>query len=320
MESAMKAMVYQEYGSPDYLGLTEIEVPAVKENEVLVKVHASSVNWIDWHFLMGKPFLVRIMAGLFKPKNHVLGIDLAGHVEAVGKNVKGFQPGDEVFGTTGHGCFSEFVCVPAEGVVAKPASLTFEEAAAVPGAATPALQALRDLGKIQPKQRVLINGASGGVGTFAVQIAKSMGAELTGVCSTRNLEMVKAIGADYVIDYIHADFTQHEKCYDLVFDVVAKNSFLDCKGVLSSEGIYITSEFSPWLAILGQWISMKGGQKMVPLPPKPPSKKDLVLIKELLQGGKISAVIDRSYKLSDLPEALRYLKKGHAQGKITITI
>ncbi len=204
----MKAMVYYEYGSPDVLELGEIAKPAVKENELLVKVHASSLNWIDWHFLTGSPLLARAMSGLLEPKNKVLGIDLAGQVEEVGANVTQFQPGDEVFGSTGHGCFAEYVCVSEEEVVEKPANLSFEEAAAVPGAATPALQALRDQGQLQAGQKVLINGASGGVGTFAVQIAKSFGAEVTGVCGTSNIELVGSIGASQVIDYTKEDFTK----------------------------------------------------------------------------------------------------------------
>jgi len=316
----MKAMVYYNYGSPDVLELQEIEKPIMKDNEVLVKVHAASVNWLDWHFLTGTPFLARIMAGLLKPKNKVLGIDLAGRIEAVGANVTQFQPGDEVFGSSTHGCFAEYVCVSEEGVVTKPANLTFEEAAAVPGAASPALQALRDCGQIQPRQKVLINGASGGVGTFAVQIAKSFGAEVTGVCSTRNLDMVRSIGADQVIDYTQEDFTKNEERYDLVFDAVAKRSFADCRRALSPHGIYVTTEFSPLLALGGLWTSMTGDMKMVPLPPKAPAKGDLVFMKELLEGGRVAPVIDRRYSLSEVPEALRYLEKGHARGKVVITM
>jgi NADPH:quinone reductase-like Zn-dependent oxidoreductase len=320
----MKAMVYKEYGSPDYLRLKEIEVPAVKENEVLVKVHASSVNWIDWHFLMGKPFMVRIMAGLFKPKNNVLGIDLAGHVEAVGKDVKGFQPGDEVFGTTGHGCFSEFVCVPAEGVIAKPASLTFEEAAAVPGAATPALQALRDLGKIQPKQEVLINGASGGVGTFAVQIAKSFGAEVTGVCSARNLAMARSLGADHVIDYAREDFTQNGQRYDLIIGVNGYHSILDYRRALAPRGRYVAIGGSKSQVIqgilMGPVLSTIGSKKMGFMGIARPNQEDLVTVKELVEAGKVAPVIDRSYPLAEAAEAMGYLAEGHAQGKVVITV
>jgi NADPH:quinone reductase-like Zn-dependent oxidoreductase len=316
----MKAMVYHVYGSPDVLELQEIEKPGVKDDDVLVKVHAASVNWLDWHFLMGTPFLARIMAGLLKPKYKVLGIDMAGRIEAVGANVTQFQPGDEVFGSSTHGCFAEYVCVSEEGVVTKPANLTFDQVAAVPGAACPALQALRDHGQIQPGQEVLINGASGGVGTFAVQIAKSFGAKVTGVCSTRNLDMVRAIGADQVIDYTQEDFTQTGERYDLILDVVAKRSFADCKRALKPHGIYVTTEFSPLLALGGLWKSMTGDMKMVPLPPKAPAKGDLVFMKELLEGGKVTPVIDRRYSLSEVPDALRYLEKGHARGKVVITM
>jgi NADPH:quinone reductase-like Zn-dependent oxidoreductase len=316
----MKAMIYDEYGSPGNLELGEIEIPAAMDDEVLVEVHAASVNWLDWHFLTGTPFLARFMAGLLKPKYKVLGIDMAGRVEAVGANVTQFQPGDEVFGSSSHGCFAEYVCVSEAGVAAKPANLTFEEAAAVPGAATPALQALRDQGGVQPGDKLLINGASGGVGTFAVQIARSFGAVVTGVCSTRNLDMVRSIGADQVIDYTEEDFTQSEQRYDLIFDTVAKRSFSDCIRVLNPEGIYITTEFSPLLVLEGLWKSMTGNVKMVPLPPKPPSKSDLVFIKDLLEGGEVTPIIDQRYPLSEVPNALRHLEKGHAQGKIVITM
>jgi NADPH:quinone reductase-like Zn-dependent oxidoreductase len=316
----MKAMVYYNYGSPDNLELQEIEMPVAKDDQVLVKVHAASVNWLDWHFLTGAPFLARLMAGLLKPKNKVLGIDLAGRVEAVGANVRQFQPGDEVYGSSSHGCFAEYVCVSEAEVVTKPANMSFEEVAAVPGAACPALQGLRDHGQIQPGQRVLINGASGGVGTFAVQIAKAFGAKVTGVCSTRNTGLVRSIDADQVVDYTQEDFTQTGERYDLIFDVVAKRSFSDCKRALNPQGIYITTAFSPVLALGGLWKSMTGNQKMVPLPPKPPNKTDLVFMKELLEAGKVTPTIDRRYSLSELPDALRYLEKGHARGKVIITM
>jgi NADPH:quinone reductase-like Zn-dependent oxidoreductase len=316
----MKAMVYHEYGSPDVLELQEIDEPVVNDDKVLVRVHAASVNWLDWHFLTGTPFLARMMAGLRKPKHEVLGIDMAGRVEAVGANVKQFQPGDAVFGSSSHGCFAEYVCVSEAEVVTKPANMSFEEVAAVPGAATPALQGLRDHGQIRPGQKVLTNGASGGVGTFAVQLAKSFGAEVTGVCSTRNLDLVRSIGADQVVDYTQEDFTQTGERYDLIFDVVAKRSFSDCKRALKPQGIYVTTEFSPVLALARLWKSMTGNQKMVPLPPKPPNKMDLVFMKELLEAGKVTPTIDRRYSLSELPDALRYLEKGHAQGKVVITV
>lgn len=316
----MKAVVYHQYGSPDVLKLREMEKPVINQAEVLVKVHAASLNWLDWHFLTGRPYLARLMAGPLKPKHQVLGIDLAGQVEAVGANVRQFLPGDEVFGSTDHGCFAEYVRLSEDELVKKPASITFEEAAAVPGAAVTALHALRDHGKIQPGHKVLINGASGGVGTFAVQIAKSMGAEVTGVCSTGNLDLVRSIGADQVIDYTCEDFTQNGQRYDLVFDVAAKCSFTECKKSLSSQGIYITSEFSPVLAVGGLLATMTGNQKMVPLPPKAPSNRDLVFMKGLLESGKVKPAIDRCYHLSEVRDALRYLEKGHARGKIIIKI
>jgi NADPH:quinone reductase-like Zn-dependent oxidoreductase len=260
------------------------------------------------------------MAGLLKPKNRVLGIDLAGRVEAVGANVKQFQPSDEVFGASSHGCFAEYVCVSEEQVVTKPVNMSFEEMAAVPGAASPALHALRDQGQLGPGQTVLINGASGGVGTYAVQIAKAMGATVTGVCSTRNLDLVRSIGADRVIDYTQEDFTQMTDRYDLIFDAVAKRSFSECKRVLQPQGIYVTTAFSPLLALRGTWTSMTGSGKMAPLPPKPPSKADLVFIKELVETGRVVPVIDRRYPLSETPDAIGYLEAGHTRGKIIITL
>jgi NADPH:quinone reductase-like Zn-dependent oxidoreductase len=316
----MKAMVYCHYGSPDRLELREIEMPVVQEDQVLVSVRAASVNWHDWHFMTGTPFLARIMAGLRKPKHKVLGIDVAGRVEAVGANVKQFQPGDEVFGSSSHGCFAEYACVFEAHLVLKPAGMTFEQVAAVPGAAITALHGLRDHGQIQPGQKVLINGASGGVGTFAVQLAKAFGAEVAGVCSTTNLDLVRSLGADHVIDYSQEDFTQNGERYDLILDVVAKRSFSDCRRALRPQGIYVTTRFSPLLALAGVWSAMAGNQKMVPVLPKPPNKTDLVFVKELLEAGKITPTIDRRYSLSELPEALRYLEKGHAQGKVVITV
>jgi NADPH:quinone reductase-like Zn-dependent oxidoreductase len=320
VDSAMKAVVYHDYGSPDVLECQEIEKPVVTDDQVLVRVRASSLNWHDWHFLTGRPFLARLMAGLRKPKDRVLGIDLAGRVEAVGANVEQFRPGDEVFGSSSHGCFAEYVCVPEGDVVLKPAGLTFEGAAAVPGAAITALHGLRDHGQIRAGQEVLINGASGGVGTFAVQLAKSFGAQVTGVCSTRNLDLVRTIGADQVIDYTQEDFTQTGRRYDLIFDVVAKRSFSDCRRALSPQGIYVTTEFSPHLALAGLWHSMTGKQKMVPLLPKPPNQAELLLIKEYLEGGQVRPIIDRCYALSELPDALRYLEHGHARGKVVIAV
>jgi NADPH:quinone reductase-like Zn-dependent oxidoreductase len=321
MECAMKAVVYHNYGSPDNLDLRDIAVPAVEEGTVLVKVHAASVNWHDWHFLTGSPFMARIMAGgLLKPRNTVLGSDVAGRVEAVGSAVRHFRPGDEVFGSTRHGCFAEYVCVSEEEVVEKPPGITFEEAAAVGAAAATALQGLRDAGQIQSGQHVLVNGASGVVGSFAVQIAKAFGARVTGVCSTGNLDRVRSIGADRVIDYAAEDFTQTGQRYDLIFDVVAKRSFSECRRALGEKGIYVTTEFSPGLALLGRWTSLTGHQKMVPLLAKPPNKADLVLMKELLEAGQVTPALDRCYSLSEVPDALWYLGQGHARGKVVITV
>jgi NADPH:quinone reductase-like Zn-dependent oxidoreductase len=321
MEGAMKAMVYREYGSLDNLQLQEVEVPAVKDDEVLVKIHAASVNWHDWHFLMGTPFLARIMAGgLLKPKNRVLGSDVAGRVEAVGAMVKQFRPGDEVFGSTRHGCFAEYVCVSEEEVVRKPANIAFEEAAASGAAASTSLQGLRDAGQIEAGQKVLINGASGGLGTFAVQIAKELGADVTGVCSYRNLEMVRSIGADRVIDYTQEDLAQAGRRFDLIYDAVAKRSFSDCSGALGPRGIYVTTAFTPGLALAGLWTSVSGTKKLVPFLAKSPNAEDLVFLSKLLEGGKVTPVIDRRYPLAEVPDALRYLGKGHARGKVVIAM
>ena len=316
----MKAIVYHNYGSPDVLELAEIAKPTVKDDQVLIKVRAAAVNPHDWHFLTGTPLLARLMAGLLKPKDKVLGVDVAGRVEAVGANVKQFKLGDEVFGSSRHGCFAEYVCVPEAHVALKPASMSFEEAAAIPLAALTALQCLRDHGQIQAGQRVLINGASGGVGTFAVQIAKSFGAKVTGVCSTRNLELVRSLGADQVVDYTQEDFAQTGQRYDLIFDAARKRSFSDCKRALGPQGIYVTTEISPALVLQKQWVKMTGSQKMVPMLTQP-KQKDLLVLNELFQAGQVTPVIGRRYDtLSDVPEALRYIGKGHAQGKVVITV
>ncbi len=326
----MKAIVYHKYGPPDVLELQEIEKPTVKEGEVLVKVHAASVNPLDWHILRATPFFARAATGLLKPKRKILGADLAGRVEAVGRNVNQFQPGDEVFGDTfgrlGLGAFAEYVCVPENGLVLRPTSTTFEEAAAVPVAALTALQGLRDKGQIQSGQKVLINGASGGVGTFAVQIAKSFGAEVTGVCSTRNLDMVRSIGADHVIDYTQEDFTKDGQTYDLIYCAVGNRSAADYKRALNSNGICVVAGFTTMshmlfqVLLLGAWISMTGSKKIGAMGTVIPNKEDLVFIKELLEAGKVVPVIDRRYPLSETAEAIRYLEKGHARGKVVITV
>jgi NADPH:quinone reductase-like Zn-dependent oxidoreductase len=323
----MKAVVYTEYGSPDVLQLKEIDKPIPKDNEVLVKVHAASLNAADWHLLRADPFLVRLMGmGLLRPKYKILGSDIAGSVEAVGRNVKQFQPGDEVFGdlfNCGLGGFAEYVCAREDALVLKPANMTFGEAAAVPLAALTALHGLRDKGQIQPGQKVLVNGASGGVGTFAVQLAKYFGAEVTAVCSTRNLDMMRTLGADHVIDYTHEDFTKNGQLYDLILAANGYHSIFDYKRVLSPKGIYVMSGGSGtqmFQAILmGPLISMTGSRKMGTVSSKP-NKKDLVFMKELLEAGKVIPMIDRRYPLSEVAEAIRYLEEGHARGKVVITI
>ncbi len=323
----MKAIVYHKYGSPDVLKLEEVQKPTPSDDEVLIKVHAASVNSWDWGLLRGKPFLNRlIVSGLFKPKYKILGCDIAGRVEGVGRNVKQYQPGDEIFGDLtefGFGAFAEYVCVPENALTLKPASMTFEEAAAVPQAAVLALQGLRDKGQIQPGQKVLINGAGGGAGTFAVQIAKSFGAEVTGVDSTRKLDMLRSIGADQVIDYTQEDFTKKGQRYDLILDVVTYCSIFGYKRVLSPKGIYVMLGGGSWARVyqamfLGPLISMTGSKKMRTLMLKP--NKDLDFMNELFEAGKVVPVIDRRYPLSEVAEALRYLEEGHAQGKVVITV
>ena len=322
----MKAIVYKEYGSPDILHLEDVEKPTPKDNEVLIKVQAVAVNAADLHLLRADPFLIRLGSGLLKPKNTILGADIAGRVEAVGTNVKQFQVGDEVFGdisACGWGGFAEYVCACEAALVLKPANVTFEQAAAVPMAAVTALQGLRNKGHVQPGQKVLINGASGGVGSFAVQIAKSFGAEVTAVCSTQNVEMVRSIGADHVIDYTQEDFTQNEQQYDLIMAANGYHPISDYKRALSPKGIYVMTGGSgaqmSQAMIQGSWISMTGSQKMGNLLAKP-NQKDLAYMKGLLEASKVSPVIDRYYPLSEVPAALRYLEGGHAKGKVIITM
>ncbi|MHB8054068.1 MAG: NAD(P)-dependent alcohol dehydrogenase [Candidatus Aminicenantales bacterium] len=323
----MKAIVYTKYGSPDVLRLEEVEKPVPGDNEVLIKVQAASLNSYDDHLLRADPFLVRFMGGGFlKPKHKILGADIAGQVEAVGRNVKQFRPGDEVFGDlAGYGCggFAEYVCAAEKAIVLKPVRISFEEAAAVPMAAVTALQGLRDKGRIQPGQKVLINGASGGVGTFAVQIAKSFGAEVTAVCSPRNLDQARAIGADRVIDYTREDFTKSSQRYDLILAANGYHSILDYRRALGPKGIYVTAGGSMaqiyQAMLLGPWISMMGSKKTGGVSAKP-NQNDLVFIKELLEAGKVKPVIDRRYPLSEVAEALRYLGEGHARGKVVITV
>ena len=317
----MKAIIYTEYGSPDVLQFKDMEKPSPKDNEILVKIYASSANAADWHLMRAEPFLARLENGLLKPKNTKLGADVAGRVEAVGRNVTQFQTGDDVFGELpldGLGGFAEYVCSTEDALALKPANITFEQAAAVPLAAFTALQGLRDKGQIQAGQKVLINGAAGGVGTFAVQIAKSFGTEVTGVCSTRNLDMVRSIGADHVIDYTKEDFTQTGQRYDLIFDAVGNRSVSDLKRALSPNGICSVAGFTS-LSRLFQ-VMLLGGKKVGLMQTAYSNKKDLLFIKELLEAGKVVPVIDRRYPLSEVPEAIRYLEKGHAQGKVVITV
>jgi NADPH:quinone reductase-like Zn-dependent oxidoreductase len=321
----MNAIVYREYGSPDVLRLEKVEKPAPKEDEVLIQVRATSVNWGDWHNLRADPFLVRLAAGPLRPRNKILGFDVAGRVEAVGRDVKQFQVGDEVFGdiyASGGGAFAEYVAVPEDALALKPAGTTFAEAAAVPVTGVTALQGLRDHGQIQPGHKVLINGASGGVGTFAVQIAKSFGAKVSAVCSTGNLDLVRSIGADQVIDYTRKDFTQSGQRYDLIIDNVGNPSIYGRahKRSLTPTGIYVVVAGSFFLQLfLGPWMSLTGGNKIGTFMTKA-NKKDLILMKGLLEAGKVVPVIDRRYPLSQVAEAIRYLEEGHARGKVVITV
>jgi len=320
----MKAIVQYKYGSPDVLELREVEKPVVDDDSVLVRVRAASVNALDWHIMRGVPVVVRMMEGLRKPKIPTRGVDVAGLVEEVGRNVTRFQPGDEVFGMRS-AAFAEYVCGKEKNFVPKPAGLTFEQAAAVPVAAETALQGLRDKGQIRPGQKVLINGASGGVGTFAVQIAKSFGADVTGVCSPRNVDMVRSIGAERVIDYTREDFTRDGQRYDLIFDVAGNHSSSDCRRALSPNGTLVLAGQSgrkkptilPFLTtpVVSRFVR----QKLVTFVTKH-SNEDLVALKELIGAGKVTPVIDRRYPLREVPEAIRYLGEGHPRAKVVITV
>jgi NADPH:quinone reductase-like Zn-dependent oxidoreductase len=324
----MKAIVYCDYGVPN-LKFQEIEKPIPKDDQLLVRVRAASVNPLDWHFIEGTPYVMRAMGvGLRKPKDTRLGVDFAGTVEAVGKNVTKFKPGDEVFGGR-DGAFAEYVCVRESRAVAlKPANVTFEQAASVPIAGITALQGLRDKGKVQPGQKVLINGASGGVGTFAVQIAKSFGADVTGVCSTRNVDLVRSIGADHVIDYTKEDFTKSDQRYDVMYDTVGNRSLLECRRVLTPKGKAVMiggggpgdqGLIGPLvgpikLLMLSPFVSQEMGTFLAEL-----NQKDLTFLADLMESGKVTPVIDKRYKLSELPQAIEYLEQGHARGKVVIT-
>jgi len=322
---AMKAIVYRCYGPTDVLKLEDVEKPAIKADEVLVKVHAASVNPLDWHFMRGTPYIVRMDTGFGAPESPRLGIDFAGTVEAVGANVTRFRPGDAVFGGR-RGAFAEYVTLREDRAMAmKPANLTFEQAASVPIAAVTALQALRDKGRIRAGQKVLINGASGGVGTFAVQIAKSYGAEVTGVCSTRNVDMVRSLGADHVVDYTQVDFTRGEQRYDLILDAVGSHGLLAHKRVLRPAGVLVIvggPSTGQWIGpmitplkalIVSPFVSQTFAPLLADL-----NKEDLAYLGELMQAGKVTPVIDRRYRLNEVPAALRYLEQGHARGKVVI--
>ena len=321
----MKAIVRTKYGPPDVLQLQEVAKPVPGDDEALVQIHAASVNQADWHLLTADIFLVRLMAGgLLRPKNTWLGADIAGRVEAVGRNVRQFRPGDEIFGDIGAqagGAFAEYAAVPAGALALKPANLSFEQAAAVPIAGLTALQGLRDVGQIQPGQRVLIQGASGGVGTFAVQIAKSFGAEVTAVCSTRNLDQARTLGADHVIDYAKEDFTHGGQTYDLILAVNGYHPISAYKRALAPNGTYVMVGGSPaqifQALFLGRWLSRIGGWRVRILSAKP-NWKDLADLSELLESGRVVPVIDRCYSLAEVPEALRYRGQGHARGKVVI--
>jgi NADPH:quinone reductase-like Zn-dependent oxidoreductase len=319
----MKAIVYEKYGSPDVIQFKDIEKPTPKDDEVLIKIHAASVNAYDWHFLTADIFLIRFMGGGFlKPKNTRLGADMAGRIETVGKNIKQFQPGDEVFGMV-KGSFAEYTCAPESALALKPVHTSFNEAAAIPMAAITALQGLRDEGQIRAGQKVLINGASGGVGTFAIQIAKSFGAEVTAVCSTGNLEQARSIGADHVIDYTKEDFTKNGQQYDLVFAANGYHSLSAYKRALTPKGIYIMAGGSMaqifQSMLMGSMMSETGGRKMSGISAKR-NQNDLVFIQELFEAGKVKSIIDRQYPLSEAAEALRYLGAGHARGKVVISV
>jgi NADPH:quinone reductase-like Zn-dependent oxidoreductase len=325
--TSMKGVVHVCYGSPDVIRYADVKRPTPGDNEVLVKVHAASVNPLDWHYLEGTPYLVRMDAGFGKPENPRLGVDFAGTVEAVGRSVTRFKPGDEVFGGK-FGALADYVAVREDrAIVLKPGNVTFEQAASVPIAAITALQALRDKGQVRAGQKVLINGASGGVGTFAVQIAKAFGAEVTGVCSTRNVDLVRSIGADHVIDYTREDFTKGDQHYDLIVDNVGTHSLLEYRRVLNPKGIYVmigSTTPGNWLGflagpleglLLSPFVSQKFRMILAEL-----NKEDLAALGALMESGKVTPVIDRTYKLTDAAEALRYLEKGHARGKVVVTV
>ena len=321
----MKAIVHERYGRPDVLQLRDVDKPAIEDEQVLVRVHASSVNPVEWYGVTG-PYFARFGNGLRRPKDPTVGADLAGRVEGVGKDVKQFQPGDEVYGVSG-GSWAEYAAARQDRLAPKPANLSFEEAASVPVAGLTALQALRDKGQVQPGQKVLINGASGGVGTFAVQLAKAFGADVTAVCSTRNVEQARALGADRVVDYTQEDFTKLEERHDLMLDIAGSRSFLACRRVLTPEATFVLvggrmsyRGLGPLPHIAGTVLKSKGRSQTVTFFVAKITTEDLAFMNELFESGKVRPVIDKTYPLSDAPEALRYLGEGHARGKVVITL
>lgn len=324
--AAMRAILYHRYGPPAVLRIEDAEKPPARESEVLIRVHAASVNPYDRHFMRGEPYLLRLMAGLGRPKDPRLGVDLAGEVEAVGKSVTQFKPGDPVFGM-GRGAFAEYACAAESALALKPENVTFEQAASAGIAALTALQGLRDKGHVRAGQRVLINGAAGGVGSYAVQIAKSFGAQVTGVCSSRSVALVQSIGADRVIDYTRDDFTTNGQRHDAILDCVGNRSLAACRRVLNPGGIYVGVGGKPGRWMIGPLIQMVAAlalslfrsQKFVSFIANP-RKEDLTLLHELMKSGKVTPVIDRRYALSDVPEAIRYLEEGHARGKVVISV
>ncbi len=323
----MKAIVQTEYGSTDMLSLKEIDKPVVTDNGVLVRIRAASVNAGDWHLMRGTPFLARLMfGGILKPKIQILGMDVAGCVEAVGKNVTQFQVGDEVFGDlseSGFGAFAEYVCAAEATLVLKPKNISFEQAGAVPAAALTALQGLRDCGQIQSGQKVLINGASGGVGSFAVQIAKAFGAAVTAVCSTNKMEMVRSLGADHIIDYTQADVTKNGQQYDLILDAAAYRSVFDYSPILKHESTYVLIGGSTprlfQVLLFGSAISRIMRRKVKCFIVKP-DQSDLIILKDLIESGKILPFIDRTYSLSEVPAAINSLEQRQVRGKVTISV
>ncbi len=316
----MRAIVQDAYGSPDVLQLKEVADPALKDNELLVRVHAAALNAGDVLSMRGSPWLVRFSVGFPRPKDYILGWDMAGRVEAAGEQVTRFLPGDEVFASCSH-TLAEYVSVAEEKAAPKPTNLTFTQAAAVPTAAVTALQGLRDAGKLQPGQAVLINAASGGVGTFAVQIAKALGAKVTGVCSTRNVDMVRSLGADHVIDYTREDFTQGSRRYDLILDNVASRSFSELRRALTPRGVIVPNSGHGGMSyVLKAFVLSPFTRQVAGMYLASPNDKDLIVLRQLVETGKVSPVIDRTYPLQQTPDAFRYLEESHAQGKVVITV